>query len=114
MDLKHTLFQAKAGDENAKEKILLHFDKEIFDVASGYQNIAGYGVEDLVQEGKILLTRLIEIYDESKGYFEGLLRTALNNKYIKQGEIKLRWRNDRVELLVQSSDHRLMGMQRSE
>ena len=32
MDLKHTLIQAKAGDENAKEKILLHFDKEIFDV----------------------------------------------------------------------------------
>ena len=80
MDLKHTLIQAKAGDENAKEKILLHFDKEIFDVASGYQNIAGYGVEDLVQEGKILLTRLIEIYDESKGHFEGLLRTAVRRK----------------------------------
>lgn len=89
MDLKHTLIQAKAGDENAKEKILLHFDKEIFDVASGYQNIAGYGVEDLVQEGKILLTRLIEIYDESKGHFEGLLRTALNNKYIDMSRKKV-------------------------
>lgn len=89
MDLKNTLIQAKAGDENAKEKILLHFDKEIFDVASGYQNIAGYGVEDLVQEGKILLTRLIEIYDESKGHFEGLLRTALNNKYIDMSRKKV-------------------------
>ena len=89
MDLKHALIQAKAGDENAKEKILLHFDKEIFDVASGYQNIAGYGVEDLVQEGKILLTRLIEIYDESKGHFEGLLRTALNNKYIDMSRKKV-------------------------
>lgn len=89
MDLKHTLIQAKAGDENAKEKILLHFDKEIFDVASGYQNIAGYGVEDLVQEGKILLTRLIEIYDASKGHFEGLLRTALNNKYIDMSRKKV-------------------------
>ena len=89
MDLKHTLIQAKAGDENAKEQILLHFDKEIFDVASGYQNIAGYGVEDLVQEGKILLSRLIEIYDESKGHFEGLLRTALNNKYIDMSRKKV-------------------------
>jgi RNA polymerase sigma factor (sigma-70 family) len=42
-----------------------------------------------VQEGKILLTRLIEIYDESKGHFEGLLRTALNNKYIDMSRKKV-------------------------
>ena len=29
-------------------------------------------------------------------------------------KIKLRWKKDRVELLVQSSNHWLMGMQRSE
>ncbi len=86
----NTLFNlAKNGDEHAKEQLLLYYDKEIFDVAAGYQNIIGYGVDDLVQEGKILLTKLIPLYDESKGSFGGLLRTALNNKFIDMSRKKV-------------------------
>ena len=80
-DANATILLAKNGDEQAKEQLLLYYEKEIFGVASTYQNVDGYGVEDLVQEGKILLTHLIEIYDESKGSLGGLLRTALNNKF---------------------------------
>ena len=80
-DVNATILLAKNGDEQAKEQLLLYYEKEIFGVASTYQNVDGYGVEDLVQEGKILLTHLIEIYDESKGSLGGLLRTALNNKF---------------------------------
>ena len=80
-DLYATIIRAKNGDEQAKEQLLLHYEKEIFDVASTYQNVDGYAVEDLVQEGKILLTKLIEIYDENKGALGGLLRTALGNKF---------------------------------
>jgi RNA polymerase sigma factor (sigma-70 family) len=76
-----TLILAKNGDEQAKEQLLLYYEKEIFDVASTYQNVDGYAIEDLVQEGKILLTKLVEIYDENKGAFGGLLRIALGNKF---------------------------------
>lgn len=82
MDVQKTILLAKQGDLTAQEDILLYFDKEIFDIASGYKNIEGYGVEDLVQEGKILLTKLIAVYDENKGPFGALLRTALNNKFV--------------------------------
>ena len=60
-DANATILLAKNGDEQAKEQLLLYYEKEIFGVASTYQNVDGYGVEDLVQEGKILLTHLIEI-----------------------------------------------------
>lgn len=88
MELKDLLQQAKNGDEKAKEQILLIYDKVVFDVANTYHNIDGYGVEDLVQEGKILLTKLIYLYDESKGGFGGFLRTALNNKYVDMSRKK--------------------------
>ena len=82
MDISKTILLAKQGDKKAQEDILLYFDKEIFDVASGYKNIDGFAVEDLVQEGKILLTKLMAVYDENKGPFGALLRTALNNKFV--------------------------------
>ena len=88
MDIAATILQAKQGDIKAHEEILLYFDKEIFDVASGYKNIEGYAVEDLVQEGKILLTKLIAVYDENKGPFGALLRTALNNKFVDMSRKK--------------------------
>lgn len=81
MDIKATILNAKAGDEQAQEQVLLYYDKVIFDVASGYQNIEGYAIDDLMQEGKILLTKLIAVYDENKGPLGALLRTALNNKF---------------------------------
>ena len=81
MDIKATILKAKEGDKQAQEEVLLYFDKVIFDVASGYQNIEGYAIDDLTQEGKILLTKLVALYDENKGPFGALLRTALNNKF---------------------------------
>ena len=81
MDIQATILNAKAGDEQAQEQVLLYYDKVIFDVASGYQNIEGYAIDDLMQEGKILLTKLIAVYDENKGPLGALLRTALNNKF---------------------------------
>lgn len=88
MDLQSTILKAKEGDQKAQEDILLYFEKEIFDIASGYKNIEGYAVEDLVQEGKILLTKLVLVYDENKGPFGALLRTALNNKYVDMSRKK--------------------------
>ena len=81
MDIKATILKAKEGDKQAQEEVLLYYDKVIFDVASGYQNIEGYALDDLTQEGKILLTKLVALYDENKGPFGALLRTALNNKF---------------------------------
>ncbi len=89
MDIQDVILLAKQGDQKAQEDILLYFDKEIFDVASGYKNIEGYAVEDLVQEGKILLTKLISVYDENKGPFGALLRTALNNKFVDMSRKKV-------------------------
>ncbi len=89
MNIDQIFNLAKNGDEYAKEQLLLYYDKEIFEVASSYQNIVGYGVDDLVQEGKILLTKLIPLYDESKGSFGGFLRAALNNKYIDMSRKKV-------------------------
>ena len=89
MDVQATILKAKQGDKKAQEDILLYYDKEIFDVASGYKNIEGYAVEDLVQEGKILLTKLIAVYDENKGPFGALLRTALSNKFVDMSRKKM-------------------------
>ena len=89
MDIQATIFEAKQGDLKAQEEVLVYFDKVIFDVALGYKNIEGYAIEDLMQEGKILLTKLVGVYDESKGPFGALLRTALNNKFVDMARKKV-------------------------
>lgn len=89
MDIQEIILKAKAGDINAQEDVLVYYNKEIVDIASGYKNIEGYDFEDLVQEGKILLTKLISLYDENKGPLGALLRTALNNKFVDMSRKKV-------------------------
>ncbi len=58
---------AAAGDENAKEKLILANLKFVVSVAKKYQNI-GLPLSDLISEGNIGLINSIERFDSSRGY----------------------------------------------
>lgn len=58
---------AKAGDENAKRKLIECNLKFVLSVAKEFQH-SGLPVEELIQEGNIGLMKAIDRFDETRGY----------------------------------------------